>query len=52
MSVIYKKTVPSSEELKFHKEKVLNPPALEDEGISFLRNFGKKFPVTQTHIPA
>jgi hypothetical protein len=34
--------VPSSEELKVHKEKVLSPPALEDEGTSFLRIFGKK----------
>ena len=50
--IFIRQTVPSSEESEVHKEKVLNPPALEDEGISFLRNFGKKFPVTQTHIPA
>jgi len=35
-----------------NKEKILNSPALEDEGISFLRNLGKRVPLTQTHIPA
>jgi hypothetical protein len=37
-----RKTVSSSEELKVHQEKVLSPRALQDEGTSFLRNFGKK----------
>jgi hypothetical protein len=39
--IFTRKTVPSSEELKVHKEKVLNPPTLEDEGISLPKNYGK-----------
>jgi len=40
--IFIRKKVPSSEELKVHQEKVLSPPVLQDEGTSFLRNFGKK----------
>jgi hypothetical protein len=44
--------VPSYEELKVHKEKVLNPPVLEDEGTSFLRNFGEKRPSDTNSHPS